>query len=114
MAVAAATSSYSRIANTPFKNLPDYILHYADTDSLYFNKPLSDNLVSATELGKLKLEGIYNKGIFIAPKVYCLLTNKNEFISKVKGLKSNDLTMTDFEHLLTKNNSINKPQEIWK
>ena len=69
--------------------------------------PLDDNLISNTELGKLKLEYVIKKAVFLAPKVYCLVTESDKFIYKVKGLTHNiNLNMTDFEHLLIKNNSM--------
>ena len=39
-----------------------------------------------SELGKFKLEHVISKGIFIAPKVYGLVTKDNKTILKVKGL----------------------------
>jgi len=35
-----------------FKNNPDYSLFYSDTNSVYIDKPLSEDLVSAKLLGK--------------------------------------------------------------
>ena len=71
-------------------------------------------MVSQTELGKWKLEHILKKGIFLAPKVYCLLTKDNQFITKVKGLsKTSDLTLNDFENLLEKDMTLEKLQEKW-
>jgi DNA polymerase elongation subunit (family B) len=58
----------SQFKNCP--NLPN--LYYTDTDSLYFDGPIPETFISSTELGKLKLEGIYDKAIFLAPKVYAL------------------------------------------
>ena len=78
----------------------NYKIFYKDTDSLLINKPLPDYMVSSTQLGKLKLEYICTKGIFLAPKVYALNTIDNKFIYKVKGLnKSNALTLDDFDSL---------------
>ena len=63
-----------------------YKLYYSDTDSIYISKPLSEDLVSNTELGKMKLEYIAKKAVFLAPKVYGLITNNDEKIIKVKGI----------------------------
>ncbi len=106
IAIASAISSYSRIHMSQFKNNNDYKLFYSDTDSIYINKPLDNNFVSDKILGKLKLEIIAKKGIFLAPKVYSLLDFNDILKSKVKGLKNdniNKLKMNDFESLLFKN-----------
>jgi len=41
---------------------------YTDTDSLYFDGPLPEHYVNPTELGALKLEGIYDQAVFLAPR----------------------------------------------
>ncbi len=57
------------------------------------------------------MENVCNKAIFLAPKVYCLKTEKGNTIYKVKGLKHEiELTMKDFENLLYKNALIEKTQ----
>nr|YP_010991015.1 DNA polymerase [Pappia fissilis]WOX61288.1 DNA polymerase [Pappia fissilis] len=118
IAIASAITSYARIhMSQTIKYLIDngYILYYKDTDSLFINKPLPDHLVSNTELGKLKLEYICTKGIFLAPKVYCLITIDNQFICKVKGLdtKNINLTLEDFKYLLYKDSKLEKSHMKW-
>jgi hypothetical protein len=111
VAIASAITAYARIHMTQFKNNPDFNLYYSDTDSIYIDKPLKNNLVSNTELGLMKLENTISKAIFLSPKVYILLTQNNELIYKVKGLSHNiELTMNDFEHLLYKDTFIKKAQ----
>lgn len=108
MAISSAITSYSRIYMSQFKNNPNYNLFYTDTDSIYINKPLDESLVSSNVLGKLELESINDKAIFLSPKVYCLLSN-NQIISKVKGLRENEISklkMDDFEKLLYKDSSL--------
>lgn len=103
VAIAAAITAYSRIHMSQFKNNPDINLYYTDTDSIYTDSNLEESLINDKILGKLKLENICKKAIFLAPKVYCLLTENNDFIYKVKGLKHEvKLTMNDFENLLYK------------
>jgi len=70
-----------------FKNNPNFKLFYSDTDSIYIDRPLPEDMVSNTILGKMKLENILNTAIFLAPKMYCLITENDEIIYKVKGLK---------------------------
>jgi hypothetical protein len=109
--IAAAITAYSRIHMSQFKNNLSFNLYYSDTDSVYVDKPLSEDLVNSKILGKMKLEHIINKAIFLSPKVYCLLSDNNELIYKVKGLKHEiELTMNDFETLLNKDVFIQRHQ----
>jgi hypothetical protein len=116
IAISSAISSYARIHMTQFKNNPNFKLFYTDTDSVYTNEPLPNNLISDTELGKLKLEFIARKGIFLSPKVYSLLDNNGELKSKVKGLSAgniNKLNIDDFESLLYKDSNLLLNQDKW-
>jgi hypothetical protein len=120
IAIASAITAYARIhMSQTIKFLIDngYILYYKDTDSLFINKPLPDNMVSKTELGKLKLEYICKKGIFLAPKVYCLLTIDDKIICKIKGLSNKQINLStafeDFESLLKKDSKLEKSHEKW-
>lgn len=98
-----------------FKNNPNFNLYYSDTDSAYFDKPLPDHLVDPIGLGKLKLEHVCKRAIFLAPKVYYLETLDGKIIYKVKGLSHDiDLTKNDFENLLFKDNYIEKSQVKWR
>ena len=97
-----------------FKNNPDFNLYYSDTDSAYVDRPLPDHLVSNTEVGKLKLENIAERAIFLAPKFYCLDLGNGNIVSKVKGLsKDIKLDISDFERLLTYNSTLEKLQQKW-
>jgi len=102
-------------------------LYLLDTDSIYINKSLDDSFVSSNQLGKLKLEYVVNKAIFLASKVYALQTDTN-FISKIKGyhikkslkvtdnsieIVDNSIPMTDFDNLLYKNSSLEINHEKW-
>jgi hypothetical protein len=94
-----------------FKNNPNFVLYYSDTDSAYINKPLPNNMINNKILGKMKLENVLNKAIFLAPKVYYLITKDNNHIYKVKGL-SHDVVLNfkDFENLLFKESLLKKMQ----
>jgi len=112
--IAAAITAYARIHMSQFKNNIDYNLYYSDTDSIYIDKPLSEDLISETILGKMKLENIITKGIFLSPKVYFLETTDDRIIFKVKGLSHNIvLTYDDFDSLLYKKSFIQKYQDKW-
>jgi hypothetical protein len=95
--IASAITSYARIHMSQFKNNSEFNLYYSDTDSAFLNKPLPKSMISNTILGKMKLENIIDNAIFLAPKVYCLVTKDNKTIYKVKGLNHDiELTIDDF------------------
>jgi hypothetical protein len=97
---------------TILKNKPKINLYYTDTDSYFTDSDIDDNLISDKALGKLKLEHICDKAIFLTPKVYCLITDSGETIYKVKGLTHDiELTYEDFKNLLKKDALIEKSQE---
>ena len=112
--IAAAITAYARIHMSQFKNNPNFELFYTDTDSIYIDRPLADHMISNKVLGKMKLENVLRKAIFLAPKVYCLQTEEGKVIYKVKGLKHEvELTMEDFEQLLYKDSFLKKLQNKW-
>lgn len=112
--IAAAITAYARIHMSQFKNNPDFNLYYTDTDSVYLDKPLADNLVDSKSLGKLKLENICKKAIFLSPKVYYLETIDGSIIYKVKGLShETELSLQDFKNLLFKDAFIEKTHTKW-
>ena len=115
VAISAAITAYSRIHMSHLKMYcveNNIKLYYSDTDSIYVNKPLPEELIDSKILGKLKIEYILNKAIFLAPKVYCLETVDGKIISKVKGLKSN-LVIKDFDKLLIKDSLLKRSNEKW-
>ena len=59
VAIALSITAYSRIIMSQFKNRTDITLFYSDTDSLFIDKYLPDEVVSDKELGLYKLEGEY-------------------------------------------------------
>jgi len=69
-----------------YKNISGVKVYYSDTDSVVTNVPLPDWMVG-TELGQVKLEYVVKKAVFLAPKVYALVTEDGQEIIKVKGLK---------------------------
>jgi hypothetical protein len=61
-----------------------------------------------SDLGQMKLEHTLTKAIFLAPKVYALITNKGEQIIKAKGLTKDaiqNVNISDYELLLNKHSS---------
>ena len=109
--IALTITALARIKMSFFKTLPGYTLYYSDTDSVDLDKPLPDEYVG-TELGQMKLEGIYDSAVYIAPKVYSL-KNHDEEISVVKGLTTH-VPHETFKQLLTENSVAQFDQEKWK
>jgi hypothetical protein len=118
VAISAAITAYARIHMSQFKNNPLFNLYYTDTDSYYFDSPLPDSFVSSTELGKLKLEGIYTKALFLGPKFYALRTQEGKEIIKIKGLTSDaiskyNISIDLLSNLLMKNSKLEFRQTKW-
>ena len=116
VAIASAITAYARIEMSVLKNRDDIKLFYTDTDSAYVNAPLDSTLISNTELGKFKLEHICSKGIFLAPKVYGLLTTEGNEIIKIKGLNKagiSNLSIASLEALLKQDETLSLSQERW-
>ena len=114
VAVSAAVTAQARLFMHDFKNKYYNNLFYTDTDSIAINKELDSNFVG-TKIGQFKLEYFSKKSIFLSPKVYFSLTNEQE-ICKLKGFnlsKNKDITFSDFENLLVKNNKLILNQDKW-
>lgn len=97
--ISAAITAYAQMELMNFKNIKGNKLLYSDTDSLLMEKPLPDNLISETKLGKLKLEYILKEAIFISPKFYALKTVEGEEIVKTKGISKGLVTYEDITKL---------------
>lgn len=68
-------------------------LCYSDTDSIFLSddyKICENDLTEKKELGKLDVQGKYDRAYFISPKFYTLI-NKEKTITKLKGFESKDL-----------------------
>lgn len=56
--MSSAITAYARIHMSQFKNkirlirFPDFNLYYTDTDSVYINRLLPDNMINSKVLGK--------------------------------------------------------------
>jgi hypothetical protein len=90
ISLSAAITAYARIHMSQFKSdYSSYNLYYSDTDSIAIDEPLEDNMIGK-ELGKMKLEHIFKKAVYLGPKVYGGITNEGEEIIKAKGYKNKD------------------------
>ena len=115
IAIASAITGNARIYMSQFKNNPRLTLYYSDTDSVVIDEILPDLLVGS-ELGQLKLEHIVERAVFLAPKVYGLVTDKGDQIIKVKGVTKvliDDLNIDDLESLLVKDSTLEFNQDKW-
>ena len=113
--IASAITAGARIHMSQFKNNPDLKLYYSDTDSIVTNAPLPQELVG-NKLGQVKLEYVITKAVFLAPKVYALITDEGKEIIKIKGVTHDvisKLTFNDIEALLIKDSSREFTQEKW-
>jgi len=66
--IAAAVTASARIHMSQFKTMKDIVLFYSDTDSIDINRELDPKFIGP-ELGKMKLEHIFEKAVFLAPKI---------------------------------------------
>lgn len=113
VSIALAVTAYARIYMSQLKQIAlllGLIIFYMDTDSLALSGLLPPEFVGK-ELGKMKLEHVFNEVIFLAPKVYGGKNDSYEY-TKVKGLK-NHITFNELKPLLTKDNSLTLNQEKW-
>ena len=113
ISIASAVTAYARVHMSEFKK-DDYNLYYTDTDSVYLDTKLSEDKVSDTKLGMFKLENIFNKAVFLGPKIYSGITENNNYINKVKGFKNSSLIpFKDMESLLLKDSSLDLNHSKW-
>jgi len=106
----AAVTAYARMHMVQFKIMVGYSVFYSDTDSIDLDRPLDPKFIGP-ELGKMKLEHIFNKAVYLAPKVYGGKTNDYEYV-RIKGLK-NPISFKELSTLLDKNRKLNSYQEKW-
>ena len=76
ISVAIAITAYSRSLMSNVKNLPGVTIYYSDTDSIFTNIFLPENMEDPKQIGMWKLEDEYLYGVSLGPKTYgCLNTN---------------------------------------
>jgi len=113
--IAAAITAYGRIFMNKFKNLPGYELYYSDTDSVYLDKELDSKFIDI-KLGQFKLERVFKKAIFLAPKLYGGRyrdkDNKLKSLVKIKGF-SKKIDFSKLFSLLFYDKHIELEQEKW-
>jgi hypothetical protein len=115
IAIASTITAGARIQMSYFKNNPNFNLYYSDTDSAIVEKVLPESMVGK-ELGLVKLEYAIKKAVFLAPKVYGLVTVDGDEIIKIKGVTdevTSTLSVSDLEKLLVLDNSRVFNQQKW-
>lgn len=94
------TTAYARIHMFRLmQNIGLDKLYYTDTDSLITTKKMP----VSSRLGDLKLEHTLKKGIFLQPKLYSCINNKDEYILRAKGFHVASIKYSDYEKALFKN-----------
>jgi len=115
IAIASAITASARIHMSQFKNNPDFNIYYSDTDSIVISSALPTSFIGK-KLGQLKLEYVIRKAVFLAPKVYGLITDDNKEIIKIKGITSENLKdfhINDLDNLLVQDVDRCITQEKW-
>jgi DNA polymerase type B, organellar and viral len=115
IAIASAITSGARMWMSVFKNSSNFKLFYSDTDNIVVDRPLPSFMVG-NGLGQFKLEYVIERAVFLAPKVYGLITTEGKEIIKVKGINQDlvsDIHIIDLEKLMIKDSSSEYNQEKW-
>ena len=115
IAIASAITGGARIWMSVFKNNSNFNLYYSDTDNVVTDKPLPSFMVGSG-LGQMKLEYVISKAVFLAPKVYALITVDGNEVIKIKGFSKDLISgihFPDIEKLLVKDSTKEFTQEKW-
>jgi DNA polymerase type B, organellar and viral len=92
--IAIAITAYARMYMNQF--IQKYNCYNTDTDSLFIDVPLSEELVG-DKLGQFKLEMVASEAYFISPKLYYLENeNENKIVIKARTLGGESLSKQDF------------------
>ena len=68
IAIASAVTAYARVFMSKFKNNSSFILLYTDTDSIFIEGILPEDMIGPL-LGQFKLENIFQEIVFLGPKI---------------------------------------------
>jgi hypothetical protein len=109
--IASAITAYARIHMSTYLQNPNYNVYYSDTDSIVTDKPIDSKHIGK-ELGQMKLEYKISKAVFLAPKVYGIITDSGKVVTKVKGFKDS-LSFELLESLLVKDSALSLNQNKW-
>ena len=93
--IAAAITACSSIYMYPYISRDD--CYYTDTDSVVLGKPLPEEVVSSSIIGKFQLEARIKKGFFLAPKSYYYSSKEKGDVIKYKGAAKEHVDAEWFE-----------------
>lgn len=108
VAISSAITSYSRVHIAFFKTLPNNVLLYSDTDSVFLIYPLDPKYICSKTLGLMKdeLKGeVISEYLFLEPKLYYYKT-PNKLVIKARGVKERYIT-EDLIHKLHRGETVN-------
>lgn len=109
VATSLIVTASARIHMSEFKTMSGIQICYTDTDSIDITGNLDPKYISDTELGKMKLEHVFDEAVFIAPKVYGGSCSSYEIV-KVKGLK-NPIPFNELKPLVEKGTEVKVEQQ---
>jgi hypothetical protein len=105
--ISLTVTANARVHMSQFKTMEGVKIYYSDTDSIDMDKPLDPKFVGK-ELGKMKLEHIFNEVVYLAPKVYGGRTDDGDIV-KVKGAKE-PISFDELEPILYKSKTLEVSQ----
>lgn len=112
VAIASFVTAYARIHMSQFFNKKGLLIYYTDTDSLFTNKPLPNEVVDPKKLGLMKLEAVFKYFISIGAKNWIGIDTSGNTTCKMKGSKIK-LTYLDFLLLLQVDTDLKIYQNKW-
>ena len=90
----------------------NYDICISDTDSIDLDIKLPEKYISEN-LGDYKLENIFKKVVYIAPKVYAAITETNEEYIVINGYKDDNVSYNEIANIVNKNEKLSLNQEKW-
>jgi DNA polymerase type B, organellar and viral len=106
--IAIFTTSYGRIEMSKFLIDPDIDVYYTDTDSIDFKGHIDPKLIG-DELGIIKIEAVFSRVVYLAPKLYFTETTIDGILeteNKARGLKDPNSINIELAYSLLKKDSI--------
>lgn len=113
IAIASAVTAYSRIEIDKYKRIDGNQCYYTDTDSVFLSEPLPPEMVNI-ELGGMKLEDKVIKGVFVSSKVYGYQPPVGKPIVKIKGFKSDSVSLKELESQLTEGATLEQDSQQFR
>jgi len=84
--VSAVVTASARIHMSQFKTDKSLNIYYTDTDSICIDQELDPKFIG-NDLGKMKLEHIFDDAVFLSPEMYGGKNKDYQYV-KIKGLKN--------------------------